>query len=137
MALYGDDCPDTSDGISVLKCLSTQRDLKTAISTLKTTATHEKVSREDLLLSIADIESCMPTVNACLVDGISPQEFATYCPPHAKGLAQKVFDIPELLEMILEHLNAITLLGAQEVNRQFHDAVNASTKLQKKLWLVP
>lgn len=60
-----------------------------------------------------------------------------YCPPHAQGLAKKVFDVPELLEEILTHLDVKDILGAQCVNWQFRNAVDSSTRLQRQLTFLP
>lgn len=57
---------------------------------------------------------------------------------HTGGvLAQKVFDIPELLEMIFEQLSLSDLLAVQKVNRQCRDAVDGSLRLQRRLGLSP
>jgi len=63
--------------------------------------------------------------------------YQEYCPPHALGLAQRVFDIPELLEMILDRLSIRGILLVQIVNRQFRDAVKTSTVMQRELYLLP
>lgn len=86
---------------------------------------------------IAKLESCVDTLIKQALHKVPPEYFAEHCPPHATGLAQKVFNIPELLEMILENLDMNHLLGVMCLNRQFHDAVEYSPKFQKRLSLVP
>ncbi|KAK5128913.1 hypothetical protein LTR85_000246 [Meristemomyces frigidus] len=51
--------------------------------------------------------------------------------------ATKVFAIPEMLEHILSFLPFRDLLLAQRISEQFQQAIAASTKLRKKLHLVP
>lgn len=47
--------------------------------------------------------------------------------------AQKVFDIPELLEQILLNLDPITLYVTQRVSTSFKDAVSSSTKIKQRM----
>ena len=63
--------------------------------------------------------------------------WAEYCPPHAMHVAQKVFDVPELLENILAYLHPRELLQISSINRQFKDAVQSSTRLQRQLSMLP
>lgn len=51
--------------------------------------------------------------------------------------ATKTFAIPELLELILLHLDMKMLLLAQRVDTQWRGAIASSKKLQKKLFLLP
>ncbi|TKA82615.1 hypothetical protein B0A55_01365 [Friedmanniomyces simplex] len=60
---------------------------------------------------------------------IKPGSFATS--------ARKTFGIPEMLELILSKLEPIDLLRVQQVNRTMRDAVNGSTTLLQKLFLLP
>ena len=67
------------------------------------------------------------------LSNIAPASFyAEYCPPEAKGLASRVFDIPELLEQILDGLQPWDLLIVQQVNRQFRDFIAESDTLQER-----
>lgn len=52
-------------------------------------------------------------------------------------IALKVFETPELAEEILTYLPVLDLLRAQQVNRMMRDVVQASTKLQRQLFLKP
>lgn len=52
-------------------------------------------------------------------------------------MAQRVFEIPEILENILIELEGEELPYVTPVNRQFKDAVLGSVKLRQKLALVP
>lgn len=47
--------------------------------------------------------------------------------------AQGVFETAELLEMILLQLDAKDILTAQQVGREWHDAVNGSMRLKRRL----
>lgn len=58
-------------------------------------------------------------------------------PPNAKDVAQKVFEIPEILEMILMKLEPVSLLVVMQTNPLFRDSVLASVKLQRRLSLLP
>ena len=49
--------------------------------------------------------------------------------------AIRVFDIPELLELILENLDVLDLLSFYRCNRSIRDAIDASSKLQQQLSL--
>jgi hypothetical protein len=49
--------------------------------------------------------------------------------------AVRVFDIPELLEMILDNLDVLDLLSFYQCSRSIRDAIDASSKLQQRLSL--
>ncbi|GAB1735930.1 hypothetical protein NU219Hw_g5264t1 [Hortaea werneckii] len=51
--------------------------------------------------------------------------------------AEKVFNIPELHEMILTHVDMKTVLLAQRTSRAFHATITSSPRLQRKLWMQP
>ncbi|TKA72678.1 hypothetical protein B0A55_06286 [Friedmanniomyces simplex] len=53
------------------------------------------------------------------------------------GPRQAVFNTAELLENILLHMPAKSVIGAQRVCRQFRDVVATSVQLQRKLFLRP
>lgn len=63
---------------------------------------------------------------------VDPERFNACIPIHATKTAQKTFDVPELLEMILEKGDLGDILGMQCVNRQMRDAVANSIVLQRK-----
>lgn len=52
------------------------------------------------------------------------------------GAANNVFNISELVEMILLQTDMKTALLAQCISKSVHDAVSGSTKLQKKLFFI-
>ena len=58
-------------------------------------------------------------------------------PPNANILAEKVFNIPELLEKILLHLTPADLLRVQRVSHLFFNATEGSPKIQFKMGLRP
>ncbi|KAK4494888.1 hypothetical protein PRZ48_014244 [Zasmidium cellare] len=51
--------------------------------------------------------------------------------------AMKVFEIPELFEMILLEVDTKTLLLSQRAHSIFKNTINSSKKLQRALWLLP
>lgn len=57
-------------------------------------------------------------------------------PPNSDELAEKLFSIPEMLERILLYLSPADLLRAQQVSRQFFQAIQASPKLQMRYELI-
>ncbi|KAI5369866.1 Putative F-box domain-containing protein [Septoria linicola] len=66
-----------------------------------------------------------------------PSLYAERCPDGARELAQRVFDVPELLELILSKLPVLELLKSYRVNRQWHSAIESSANLQRQLSLRP
>ena len=58
-------------------------------------------------------------------------------PPNADELAEKVFNIPELLEKILLYLSPVDLLRVQRVSHLFFNATEGSPKIQFKMGLRP
>lgn len=57
--------------------------------------------------------------------------------PEGSSIAAQVFDIPELLEMILGHLPVSDLLKFYQCSRSIRDSIEASSKLQNQLSLRP
>ncbi|KAK3680370.1 hypothetical protein LTR37_021280 [Vermiconidia calcicola] len=53
------------------------------------------------------------------------------------SIATQVFAVPELLEMILEHVDVRDVLDAYRINRSTREIIEASPKLQTKLFLRP
>ncbi|KAI7468298.1 hypothetical protein KC357_g6781 [Hortaea werneckii] len=51
--------------------------------------------------------------------------------------AEKAFDNPELLEMILMSVDMKTVLLSQRTSRAFHATINSSPRLLRKLWILP
>ncbi|KAI6870189.1 hypothetical protein KC338_g2797 [Hortaea werneckii] len=56
---------------------------------------------------------------------------------HVGRAIQKVFGVPELLELILLNFNVVDLLRLQQVSRQVRDAVKTSKKVQQRMFLIP
>lgn len=52
-------------------------------------------------------------------------------------MGAKVFDIAELLEMVLFNLPMVDLLRSQRVNKQFKSMIDGSEKLQRALFFLP
>ena len=55
--------------------------------------------------------------------------------PDDSTAAQRTFDVPELLEMILDYLPVPAMLNFYQVNRTIRNAIDGSPKLQTKLCL--
>lgn len=52
-------------------------------------------------------------------------------------VAKQVLHIPELLELILGHCDSISLVNMRSSCRTFCDIIDASTKLQQRLFILP
>ena len=64
-------------------------------------------------------------------------EFYNERKPEGSTIACRVFDIPELLEMILEHLTIPDLLKFYQCSTSIRDSIESSSKLQSQLSLRP
>lgn len=117
--------------------VSNQQSLDAMLKDLLARNSQGSIDREDLARSISQMQASVQHIDTLLREVIGEESYTAQCPAHATGLAQQVFDVPELLEMILVNLSIEELLAAQFINRQFRDAVNSSTKLQRKLSLLP
>lgn len=114
-----------------------QRHLQNSITHLLHKVSLDCLDRDHLGRSLTAMQESVKGIDSYLREWIDAEIYAESCPPGAIGLAQRVFNIPELLEEILSYLTMGELLAAQYINRQFRDAVNASTRLQRKLSLLP
>jgi hypothetical protein len=56
-----------------------------------------------------------------------------YIPENETRAAQRVFDVPELLEMVLEYTSICDILNFQQVCRSARDAIDGSPRLQRVL----
>ena len=71
-----------------------------------------------------------------LLNRISAHALDRYqCPQRVSELAQKVFDIPILFDLVFEKLSPEDLLTAMQVNRQFRDAIAFSPTLRRQMLL--
>lgn len=117
--------------------LAMHQELDQILSTIEQKAKQGPIEPHQLTTLISTARACISAdddfVNRRNLSILVPER----CPSHATGLAQRVFDIPELLEHILRYLEIPALLEAQRINRQFRDAVETSTRLQRKLSLLP
>lgn len=119
------------------KRLAQQQQLGTLLSELHTAAAKGDVDSALVTSSVEAICGSLPGLLEHIPRKHRNLIVPEHCPEHAKAVTQRVFDIPELLEMILTHLTIQQLLRVQSVNRQFRDAVGTSTKLQRQLCLLP
>ncbi|GAB1726739.1 hypothetical protein NU195Hw_g6344t1 [Hortaea werneckii] len=97
----------------------------------------DEIDREKLTLLLHGLQD---TLNAT-AKYLKQASNRTHCGtdrPHSVGCAaQKVFDVPELLELILLNFNVVDLLRLQQVGRQVRDAVKTSKKVQQRMFLIP
>ncbi|KAK5126924.1 hypothetical protein LTR85_008282 [Meristemomyces frigidus] len=118
---------------SLRTALVQQHELRRKITELLSTP-HEEPVATQMLESANAASDRLETFFRSIA---TPLWYNEQCPSHAEDLAQRVFDIPELLESILIELRWNELLGSMLVNRQFRDAVLASKRLKRRLSLVP
>ena len=76
-------------------------------------------------------------LSAFLSSFIGTDFYNERCPTHARNVAQKVFDILEILELILLNAGRVNILNVMRVNRQFQSAIQGSILLQRELLLIP
>lgn len=117
--------------------VSNQQNLDAALKCLLAQDAPGVINHDELSQNLTKMQKAISNIDTLLRDVIVAEIYTEQCPAHAKGLAQQVFNVPELLETILVNLTMEELLAAQFINRQFRDAVNGSTRLQRKLSLLP
>ena len=106
-------------------------------SVLQQASSSNGLGQEELLAKLTTVQETLSVMDSHLHTLVPPEVFQHYCPPHATGTAQKVFDIPELLEMILSNLQVHDLTRVPLVNRQFKATIDSSAQLQKLCTLLP
>lgn len=115
----------------LLAAVTSQRALHRIITSMR--AMPGRTATDDEALGSAETE--LKTLSKFVNIFLTTEYFNEQIPPHATNTAQKVFVIPELLELILSQLHALELLKTQATNRQFYDAIEKSTRLQRALSL--
>ncbi|KAK4545754.1 hypothetical protein LTR36_002708 [Oleoguttula mirabilis] len=66
---------------------------------------------------------------------LSPTLYNEITPPQNESIACRVFEVPELLELILLELPVADIMSFQQVDRNARDAIEASSPLQRALSL--
>ncbi|KAK4957176.1 hypothetical protein LTR10_005134 [Elasticomyces elasticus] len=84
------------------------------------------------------METYVQGLDAFFSDFLSPVFYNEKQPLHAMGdtsAAQKVFDLPELLELVLEYVEEVDILRFHQVNRSARASIDGSPRLQSRLSL--
>ncbi|KAK4892519.1 hypothetical protein LTR27_008983 [Elasticomyces elasticus] len=92
----------------------------------------------DVAKTMEDLETCVQGLDAFFSDFLSPIFYNEKQPLHAMGdtsAAQKVFDLPELLELVLEYVEEVDILRFHQVNRSARASIDGSPRLQSRLSL--
>ncbi|KAK5744737.1 hypothetical protein LTR17_001813 [Elasticomyces elasticus] len=124
------------------KALEHQQNLGYAISLLRRqqAAPDSSSARADgdVANTLKDMETCVQGLGAFFSDFLSPAFYNEKQPLHSKGdtsAAQRVFDLPELLELVLEYVAEVDVLRFHQVNRSARASIDGSPRLQSRLSL--
>ncbi|KAK3661628.1 hypothetical protein LTR56_000116 [Elasticomyces elasticus] len=124
------------------KALEHQQRLGHAISLLRRqqAAPDSSLARADgdVAKTLKDMETYAQGLDAFFSDFLSPIFYNEKQPFHAMGdtsAAQKVFDLPELLELVLEYVEEVDVLRFHQVNRSARASIDGSPRLQSRLSL--
>ncbi|KAK5712360.1 hypothetical protein LTR15_011940 [Elasticomyces elasticus] len=128
------------DGVA--KALEHQQKLGHAISLLRRQQGALGVSSErangDVANIMADMETFVQGLDAFFSDFLSPVFYNEKQPLLAMddtSAAQKVFDLPELLELVLQYVEEVDVLRFHQVNRSARASIDGSPRLQSRLSL--
>ncbi|KAK5738356.1 hypothetical protein LTR17_006075 [Elasticomyces elasticus] len=128
------------DGIA--KALEHQQKLGHAISLLRRQQAALGVSSDrangDVANTLDDMETCAQGLGAFFSDFLNPVFYNEKQPLHTMGdtsSAQKVFDLPELLELVLEYVEEVDVLRFHQVSRSARASIDGSPRLQSRLSL--
>ncbi|KAK5677499.1 hypothetical protein LTS10_010071 [Elasticomyces elasticus] len=128
------------DGIA--KALEHQQNLGHAISLLRRQQAALGASSDrangDVANTMDDMDTCVQGLDAFFSDFLSPIFYNEKQPLHFKGdtsAAQRVFDLPELLELVLEYVEEVDVLRFHQVNRSARASIDGSPRLQSRLSL--
>lgn len=123
---------------SVRKALVFQRCLERASIKLQLLLSEANVAHcadsEELQQSMGDIASSTAGLNDFFADMVLTRLFNERRGANARP-AQRVFNVPELLERVLSFISARELLSVQAVNRTFYNMIECSGLLQQRLGL--
>ncbi|KAI7326254.1 hypothetical protein KC315_g7625 [Hortaea werneckii] len=89
----------------------------------------DEIDREKLTFLLRGLHDKLIATGENLQQASDGAQCGTDRPEHIGRAVQEVFDVPELLELILLNLAVIELLELQQVSRQLRDAVKTSKKL--------
>lgn len=118
---------------------------QTALQQQQRLSRNLKALREAMLTAKHVIPDLDETLKALQLDASGLDDFFSNCldprfyagspNPNSTSAARKVFDVSELVEAVLEHLDVADLLRVQQVDRSMRDLVNSSTKIQRQMLL--
>lgn len=97
----------------------------------------DEIDREKLTFLLRGLHDKLIATGENLQQASDGAQCGTDRPEHIGRAVQEVFDVPELLELILLNLAVIELLELQQVSRQLRDAVKTSKKVQQRMFLIP
>ncbi|KAI7236903.1 hypothetical protein KC330_g3457 [Hortaea werneckii] len=97
----------------------------------------DEIDREKLTFLLRGLQDKLIATGENLQQASDGAQCGTERPEQIGRAVQKVFDVPELLELILFNLTVIELLKLQQVSRQVRDAVKTSKKVQQRMFLIP
>ncbi|KAI6843971.1 hypothetical protein KC332_g5006 [Hortaea werneckii] len=90
----------------------------------------DEIDREKLIFLLRGLQEKLIATGEHLQQASDGTQCGSDRAEHVGCAIQKVFGVPELLELILLNFTVIDLLNLQQVNRQIRDAVNTSKKMQ-------
>ncbi|GAB1741939.1 hypothetical protein NU219Hw_g7340t2 [Hortaea werneckii] len=97
----------------------------------------DEIDRETLTFLLRGLQGKLIATGEHLQQASDGAQCGTDRQEHNRRAVQKVFDVPELLELILLNLTVIELFELQQVSRQVRDAVQTSKKVQQRMFLIP
>ena len=126
---------DADFSTCIRNAVASQQDLKATLNALLKDASRNITDSDELVQKLTKMLANVDGLDHMLGEVAHPSYYNEFCPADSDHLAQKVFNIPELLELILIKLDVRDLLVVQQVNRPFFNAVETSIKIQRKLCL--
>lgn len=116
------------------KALEHQCHLQAMIDTINSSLTSlsDGPIKHKLNNDVQELQKAAEGISAYLSYNV-PAKFYNERRPEDLRIAQSVFVIPKLLEIILEHANLKDVLSMCQVSKDFKDIIDGSPKLQMKL----
>ena len=116
--------------------LACQRNIKTNITGLINAINNGEHNPQKLVARLEAAHAETEHFGAFLSSFLDPSYYNEYKQENST-IASKVFGMPQILEMMLEHLEAIDILNIYQTCRRIRDIIESSTKVQKLLFLQP
>ena len=127
--LFSRDMPELDQ-----KALAHQLSLEQDVAGMLAKVQNDISGDDELTDALISIQSHVSGLREFFHDKLAP-EFWNDIKSDTCTIAQRTFDVPELLEMIIENLDIPDLMNFYQVNRGIRDAIDGSPKLQIKLCL--